>query len=147
MNIRRLNDNEIGMALELTWDVFLKFEAKDYTEEGVQEFKDSIDNKDFVSKMEFFGAFINNKLVGVISTRDKCHIALLFVNEEFHKQGIGKSLINYILKFNDKSFITVNSSIYAKSFYEHLGFVCLTDEQNVKGLRFYPMKKYIKEMR
>ena len=64
----------------------------------------SIDNKDFVSKMEFFGAFLNNKLVGVISTRDKCHISLLFVNEEFHKQGIGKNLINYILKFNERNF-------------------------------------------
>lgn len=141
MNIRRINDNEIKLALNLVWDVFLKFEAKDYTEEGVQLFKDSIENKDFVSKMEFFGAFHNDELVGVISTRDKCHISLLFVDEEFHKQGIGKSLINYILKFNDKKFFTVNSSIYGKSFYEHLGFVCLSDEQNVKGLRFYPMKK------
>lgn len=141
MNIRRINDNEIKLALGLVWDVFLKFEAKDYTEEGVQEFKNSIDNKDFISKMEFFGAFLNNKLVGVISTRDKSHISLLFVNEEFHKQGIGKSLINYILKFNERNFITVNSSIYGKSFYEHLGFVCLSNEQNVKGLRFYPMKK------
>ena len=141
MNIRRINDNEIKLALDLVWDVFLKFEAKDYTDEGIQLFKDSIDNKDFVSKMEFFGAFLNNKLVGVISTRDKCHIALLFVNEKFHKHGIGKSLINYILKLNNRNFITVNSSIYGKSFYEHLGFVCLSNEQNVKGLRFYPMKK------
>ncbi|MBO5121381.1 MAG: GNAT family N-acetyltransferase [Bacilli bacterium] len=141
MNIRRINDNEIKLALDLVWDVFLKFEAKDYIDEGIQLFKDSIDNKDFISKMEFFGAFLNNKLVGVISTRDKCHISLLFVNEEFHKQGIGKSLINYILKFNEQNFITVNSSIYGKSFYEHLGFVCLSNEQNVKGLRFYPMKK------
>ena len=101
------------------------------------------DNKEFISKMEFFGAYVDNNLIGVISTRDKCHISLLFIKEEFQKQGVGKELINYVMKFNNVNFMTVNSSIYAKSFYEHLGFVCLKDEQNVNGLRFYPMKLYL----
>ena len=143
MDIRRINVDKVTEALNLVWDVFLKFEAKDYTEEGVKLFKDSIDNKEFISKMKFFGAYVDNNLIGVISTRDKCHISLLFIKEEFQKQGIGKELINYVMKFNNVNFMTVNSSIYAKSFYEHLGFVCLKDEQNVNGLRFYPMKLYL----
>lgn len=139
MNIRKIKDSELNSALKLVWEVFLKFEAPDYTEEGIKEFKDSLDNPEFIGKMEIFGAFIDSELIGVISTRDKHHIALLFVREDYHKKGIGKALYKYILELNPDSFFTVNSSPYAKGFYEHFGFKCEVGEQCIKGLRFYPM--------
>lgn len=139
MNIRRLNVTEIDDALKLIWDVFLKFEAPDYTDEGIKAFKDSIDNPNFIGKMEFFGAFKDNELIGVISTREKHHISLLFVKEDNQGQGVGKSLFQYIVKLNNDNFMTVNSSLYAKEFYERLGFTCVAREQCEKGIRYYPM--------
>ena len=60
MIIRRVKDFELENALRLIWEVFLKFEAPYFTEEGIKEFKDSIDNPSFIAKMDIFGAFNNN---------------------------------------------------------------------------------------
>lgn len=140
MNIRKIKDSELEGALKLVWDVFLKFEAPDYTDEGIKEFKDSIDNPDFIGKMEIYGGFIDEELVGVVATREKHHLSLLFVREDYHKKGIGRSLYNFVFGENPDNFMTVNASPYAKAFYEHLGFRCTTEEQCINGIRFYPMK-------
>ena len=42
MEIRKIKDEEMPMALDLTWRTFLEFEAPDYTEEGIEEFRKSI---------------------------------------------------------------------------------------------------------
>ena len=54
MIIRKLFENEINIAIQLVWKVFLEYEAPDYSEEGVSEFKRSINDDDFVNKLEYF---------------------------------------------------------------------------------------------
>ncbi len=49
MEIREIKESEMSKALDLTWKTFLEFEAPDYTEEGVKEFKKNIDNKEWIS--------------------------------------------------------------------------------------------------
>ena len=90
--------------------------------------------------LKAFGAFIDNKLVGIIATRSEgTHIALFFVDKKYQKQGIGKQLFQTILNTNiDK--ITVHSSPYAVSIYHKLGFHDTDKEQIVNGLRFTPME-------
>ncbi len=39
MKIRKKLKEEMKKALELVWKVFLEYEAPDYTEEGIKEFK------------------------------------------------------------------------------------------------------------
>ena len=140
MEIRKIKDEEMPMALDLTWKTFLEFEAPDYTEEGIEEFRKSIYNKEWLSARDFWGAFDNEKLLGLIATKNYNHIALFFVDGKHHKQGIGRSLFNKICELNETGFYTVNSSPYAKGVYEHLGFEYTDSEQCVNGLRFYPMK-------
>ena len=131
---------EMKEALSLIWKIFLEFESKDYTEEGINEFKRTIDNNAWVNDRDFYGAFDNNKLLGVIATKDKSHISLFFVDGKYHGQGIGRSLYEKVKSLNDKDYFTVNSSLYAHEIYKHIGFIDLDKEQCVNGLRFYPMK-------
>ena len=131
---------ELDIAVSLVWRVFLEFEAPNYTDEGIEEFKRSIFNKEWVSKKRFYGYYDNNKLVGVIATNDINHISLLFVDGEFHKKGIGRKLYEYILQFNNTDSFSVNSSIYGHEFYKKLGFIDLDKEQCVHGIRFFPMR-------
>ena len=42
MQIREILKEEMKDALELVWKVFLEYEAPDYTEEGIKEFKKAI---------------------------------------------------------------------------------------------------------
>lgn len=140
MEIRKITPKEQREALNLVWRVFLKFEAPDYTEKGIQEFKKSIDDESFIKALDIYGAFENHELLGVIATRNLNHIALLFVEGIHHKKGVGKALYKYVCDKNNSNFFTVNSSPYAKIVYEKLGFKYVNSEQIVNGIRFYPMR-------
>ncbi len=140
ISIKELKQEEIEKALCLVWRVFQEYEAPDYTKEGVEEFYKSIHDESFLSKLCFYGAFAQEELVGVIATRNKgTHIALLFVDGKYHKQGIGKQLFQTVRAKCPLDKITVNSSPYAVSIYHKLGFRDTDIEQTVNGLRFTPM--------
>lgn len=128
-------------ALKLVLKVFLEYEASNCTEEGIQEFKKTINNSDWVQARDFYGAFDeNNKILGVIATKDITHIALFFVDGKYHNQGIGRKLYDKVKSVNKSGFFTVNSSLYARAVYRHLGFSDIGKEQCVNGLKFYSMK-------
>lgn len=144
MEIRKIEKSEMKKAIELVWKTFLEYEAPDYKEEGILEFKKTIENEIWLDERKFYGAFENNKILGVIATKNCNHIALFFVEGKYHRQGIGRKLFDKITEENKDNFFTVNSSPYAKEVYEHLGFEYISDEQEVNGIKFYPMKKIIK---
>ena len=139
MEIRKIEKEEMEEALELVWRVFLEFEAPDYTQEGIIEFKKAIDDNEWVSNRNFYGAFEDGKILGVIATKEFTHIALFFVEGIHHRKGIGRKLYQAICELNNTGKFTVNSSPYAKPVYERFGFVCTNTEQCINGLRFYPM--------
>lgn len=144
-DIRKLTTSETKTALVLAWTVFQKYEAPDYSEEGVEEFYRSIHDEKFTSKLCLYGAFILEKLVGVIATRSEgTHIALFFVDGEYHNNGIGRKLFQSVLSECSSNSMTVNSSPYAIPIYHKLGFIDTDSEQVVNGLRFTPMKYIIK---
>ena len=122
------------------------YEAPDYTEEGVKEFRKSIDDQEWIKSREFIGAFEDNELLGLIALKDFNHITLFFVDGKYHKKGIGKKLFLRVCELNTSGFYTVNSSPLAKQVYEHLGFVSTSEEQSINGLKFFPMvNTHIKE--
>ena len=129
-------------ALDLIWKVFLEYEAPDHTKKGIKEFKRCLDDESWIGDRDFYGAFEEGKILGIIATKDITHISLFFVDENHHKQGIGKKLFKFVNELNYKKFFTVNSSPYAHEVYKHLGFVDTTEEkQCINGLRFWPMRK------
>lgn len=140
MEIRSIQNTEMPEALDLVWRVFLEFEAPDYTEEGVKEFKTTIEDEAWIKARKFFGAFEDGKIVGVIATKEDTHIALFFVDGKSHGQGIGRKLYDFIATLNPSKHFTVNSSPYAKDIYHHMGFQDLSEEQCIHGLRFIPME-------
>ena len=129
-------------ALKLVKEVFMEFEAPDYCDEGVAEIMRSISDESYLNMHTFYGAYQDDKLVGVIATRnDHHHIGLLFVDKNYHRKGIGRQLIQHILGIKDEKPVTVNSSPYAHEFYKKLGFVDTSEEQITNGVRYYPMKR------
>ena len=145
--IKVLDIQDLPEALALVWNVFLEFEAPDYTDEGIQEFKNFLED-DAIKKKITGGQFYmwtcsdNEKVVGVLMTRPPAHISLLFVDKHYHRKGIARSLFERMIEsYGGKDIeITVNSSPYAKEVYHKLGFVDTDTEQTVNGIRFIPMK-------
>ncbi len=141
--IKELNLIEIDTALQLIWEVFLEFEAPDYSEEGVKTFENFLKNELIIYELDFYGAFIDNELVGVIAMRNQTHITMLFTKKEFHRKGIAKALFNNILEItenSEKKVFTVNSSPYAVEFYHKLGFKNIDEQSTIDGIIFTPMK-------
>ena len=141
--------SSIEKAMNLVWGVFLEFEAPEYSDEGIREFKNFITPQAVESRIanaELFvwGCFDGNKIVGVIATRPPCHISLLFVDKAYHRKGIAKALYQTVMGHyrdnSDYTEMTVNSSPYALEAYRRLGFLDTDSEQTVNGLRFIPMK-------
>ena len=138
---------EVIKVIEIT---FLKFEAPDYSKEGVENFFKFANyetiKENLNKNMKMYVAKVNEKIVGVIGYRDNSHINLLFVLEEYQHNGIAKALYNLVIrncKNADTKRITVNSSPYAHNVYLKFGFIDRDEMQEVDGIKFYPMYKEI----
>ena len=51
ISVRELKESESADALLLVWDVFMEYEAPDYSEEGIAEFYKSIHDEGYLSKL------------------------------------------------------------------------------------------------
>ena len=139
-SVRRLAPEEVPAALELCWQVFLEFEAPEYSPEGVAAFRASLDDKERVRKLNFYGAFDGEKLVGVLGMRAPQHSGGFFVDAVYHCRGIGRRLFEAMRQDYEVQAFTVNSSPYAVEVYRRLGFVPTDTEQLTDGLRYTPMR-------
>lgn len=165
--------------MALAWRTFLRFEASDYTPQGVDSFLDFISdttlNRMFI--MGNYQLFVavekepqtynvksgekssagdcgeggtrvreEEKIVGLISLREGNHISLLFVDEKYHKRGIGRALLNYAATYlyeeKGKIFCTVNAAPYAVEFYKKIGFHAVKPEESKDGIRYTSMIWY-----
>ncbi len=142
MEIKKIIDDlQIRNAINLIWETFLQFEAPEYSVEGIQSFRNFIEDKEIIQTVEFWGAYDSKELKGVIATNDnRKHICCFFVKAQYHRQGIGKKLWEYLCKNSHSKTITVNSSPYAVPFYHKLGFIDTDIEQQSDGIKYTPMR-------
>lgn len=141
MEIVEIQDHEIQYAVALVQRVFNQFVAEEETEEGIASFS-LINNADFYRQenIKVFVAKVDDSIAGVIAVGDDTHIHLLFVDENYHMQGIGRSCVEKICSLVDKD-IYVNSSLFAYAFYRALGFVSTNLIQKEDGITYIPMVK------
>lgn len=152
-DIEELNsDSDLKESLHLVKKVFDEYEAPIYSKEGVKNFYKFIDY-DYVrlklnEDTKMLVAKKDEKVIGVITIRNKSHIPMLFVDKDYHKQGIGSTLMKYAIfycTYNEKTEkITVNAAPYATEFYKKLDFKESGKEQVVNGIKFTPMELRIK---
>ena len=141
---------ESSNVLQLVLDVFDEFVAHQYCAEGVREFRNFLEYSSYEkllvkSEMKMWGSFHNGEIIGMIAAKLPAHISLLFVAKKYQKQGIARTLyqkfMEYCMKDEKCSEISVNSSLNAIEAYKRLGFVATdTEQESEKGIRYLPMK-------
>lgn len=142
--------DEWDEAMTLVFKTFLKFEADEYGKAGTDSFMRFISDERLFKMFEMglykvAVAKDNGKIVGVSSLRNGNHISLLFVDEKYHGQHIGKSLISYMQKHylcdtkNDSYLLTVYAAPYAVEFYKHIGFFETASLMEADGITYIPM--------
>jgi len=147
--IRSAYRDEWDDAMTLAWKTFMQFEADVYTAEGIRNFEDFITDttlhRMFIMGIyQMFVALDRKQIVGMITLRNVSHISLLFVDEKYHRRGIGRALIEYLQEYllseAGISKITVNAAPYGVAFYHKLGFRDLRPEEEKDGIKYTPME-------
>lgn len=147
IEIMKASKEDWEPAMEVAWRTFLKFEAMEYGKEGTDHFLE------FISGEQLYEMFLNGeykvvvakkskKVLGVASLRAGNHVSLLFVDEKYHKLGIGKKLLAFLQSNcleKDSVTLTVNAAPYAVNFYEKVGFERVDDFQKADGIIYLPM--------
>ncbi len=152
--IRKAQMSDWEETMTMTWRTFLKFEAREYGEEGTKNFRNFITDP-LLRRMFLLGTYhmyvavCGDKIVGMVTLRDKNHISLLFVDEAYHRQGIGRRLIDIIGAFSKEEYgkkeITVNAAPYGLEFYKRIGFCVTSPKERRDGIIYTSMKKEIGE--
>lgn len=139
-------------AMDLVWRTFLKFEACDYTEEGVLDFFDFV-TSDRLHQMFLDGTYqmmvavAQSTIIGVATLRNSTHLSLLFVEEQYHRQGVGRALLermcDYLRREAGECYMSVMAAPYAVNFYKKLGFRAVEEEKTFSGIRVTPLEKFL----
>lgn len=150
MQICRLYEKNLDVALELVWRVFEQFVKEQFEEQGARTFeyfirRDNMEEMMRSGEMVFFGAYEASRLVGVIAMRDGFHVSLLFVDGEYQRHGVARRLFRraaaHCMDQNPMlRHITVNASPNGVPAYAAMGFYPLSAEQVKEGMRFTPMR-------
>ena len=90
--------------------------------------------------ISFYAAIAGGRVVGVLGMRENNHIGYFYVNKNYHKRGIGRSLFERMKRDYDLKEFTVNAAPYGIPIYTRLGFLPTDSEKNVNGVIFTPMK-------
>lgn len=146
---KTLPAKDIAPAMELVWQVFAEFEAPDYSQEGVAEFKQYIEPTAIGGRIQeggliLWGCYSGQNIVGLCALRPPNEISLLFVSRAYHHRGIAHTLMQCAQEYSVQlgaNEMKVHSSPYAQEAYRHMGFKDTAPEQTVNGLRFIPMTK------
>lgn len=150
--IKTIDYSTFNDAIKLTLEVFMEFEAPEYSDEGVKTFTDYVMSDEtrqiLLNRSNvFLGCYHKKQLVGIVAFRNDSHVSLLFVDKNHHRKGIAtcllKSAVN-ITKRKGVREITLNSSPYAVPFYHRFGFVDTDKQLLTDGIKYTPMK-YIVE--
>ena len=150
--IRWAKKEEWKPAMLMIWKTFIKFEGADYTEEGIRNFYDFISD-DGLYQMFLQGnyqlmvAVAAGRIIGAGSLRNCNYLSLLFVDEEYHRKGVGRALIkrlsDYLYTEMGENKMVLRAAPYAVDFYRRLGFQSVRGEEEYSGIRVTLMEKSI----
>ena len=152
LTVKRITEeSDFQSALKLAEDVFMQFEAPEFSERGVTGFLSFLWGKRVHEMFEegsfaVWNCYSGKELVGMLAMRDCEHISLAFVRADFHRQGIGRMLYAAAkaeAKTCGTKRITVNASDYGIPFYREMGFRETDMRLLTDGIRYTPMASKI----
>ncbi|PKH06831.1 GNAT family N-acetyltransferase [Moritella sp. Urea-trap-13] len=85
-------------------------------------------------------AVIGNEIIGYIAWREGNYIGQLYVKTLYHGFGVAKQLVEAMKTISGARLIRVKASIYALGFYSKVGFIAMSEEQSINGIRYVPME-------
>ena len=151
--VRWATADEWKPAMVMIWKTFLKYEGQDYSPEGIQNFFEFITDDDLYrafldGRYQMMVAVDDGRIIGAGSIRNNNHLSLLFVDEDYHRRGVGRTLMKrlceYLRREAGERLMSVQAAPYAVAFYQKLGFRIVKPEQEISGIRVTAMEKILR---
>jgi len=142
--IREYIKSETPKILHIINDASLKYKGIIPTtcwHEPYMSAQEMID--DFSDGVRMFGYHHDNKLIGVIGIQEVKDVILIrhaYTLTTYQRKGVGRALLNYLLKKNQNSRLLVGTwcnAAWAIRFYEKFGFTLHENEQSILLLKKY----------
>ena len=140
MEFLKLPKERNSECLDLVWRVFSELETPLFGEEASADYKRIIEETREKNDIIFYGALDNDRVVGVLGMRENNHIGYFYIDREYHRRGIGKSLFNLMKGDYERKVFTVNAMPTGVNAYCALGFEQTGDLENRCGVVTTPMK-------
>ncbi len=137
-------------AMDMIWRTFLKYEAGDFTEEGIEHFFDFITDRDLYAaflkgEYRLMVALDGGRIIGAGSIRNRNVLSLLFVEEAYHHRGVGSALLEKLCEYlkteAGERVMSLQAAPYAVEFYRRQGFAAVGPEMQFSGIRVTLMEK------
>ncbi len=151
--VRWATSDEWKPAMVMIWKTFLKYEGQDYSPEGIRNFFEFITDDGLYrafldGRYQMMVAVDDGRVIGAGSLRNSNHLSLLFVDEDYHRRGVGRTLMerlcDYLKREAGECFMSVQAAPYAVMFYRKLGFRIVKPEQEISGIRVTAMEKRLR---
>ncbi len=143
--IKKITSNEYNNLRVLVKECFNEFVASEFSEEGKIEFYRFIENDETLNKLDIFGYYIEDVLIGVIGVdKESSHISIFFVAKMFQRHSFGKKLLETVVDSLTSEVITVHSSPNAVNAYKYMGFKATDKMLENNGIKYVPMELKVK---
>lgn len=96
------------------------------------------------AEFDYYVGMVGSQLAGVVAVRHGTHLFHLFVREAFQRRGVARALWSHVKGVygwpSASVMTTVNSTPFALSFYERVGFRAAGPRAETNGIAFIPMQ-------
>jgi len=112
--------------------------------DGIETFRGIASVDSFSNRMKEDNTILvyekNGEIQGIIELKEGLHVAMLFVDPDFQKRGVGSALVSAIMPYTKAEIVTVSASLNSVPAYFRYGFVCTGDPSEKSGLKYQPME-------
>ena len=144
MNIREIQDKDMEAVSAVCLRSFSKSIAPSLSEEGINTFSQIAASSAFCERAKadnlMYVAEENGSIKGVVELKVGRHIAMLFVDPELQRAGVGRQLLLSALRHSRFNTVTVSASLASIPAYKKYGFACKGEIAKSAGLVFQPME-------
>ena len=144
MNIRKIKEEDLEAVSAVCMNSFLESVASTLSEEGNSTFSKIAASDAFLKRMYednlMLVAECDGKVEGVIEFKKGRHVAMLFVQPEHQRKGIGRKLLSSALVYARVGTVTVKASLPSVPMYRKYGFKSEGDIGESAGLVYQPME-------
>lgn len=150
--VRWARAEEWGPAMEVVWRTFVRYEGRDYSAEGIENFLEFITSEELYAdfrrgEYRLMVALDGKKIIGAGSLRGRNRLSLLFVEEAYQHRGVGRKLLRklcgYLRTELGERRMFLQAAPGAVDFYRKEGFYAVQPEREYAGIRVTLMEKVL----